>query len=235
MRRSTAGPLRCGYAATATFRSAGPPAKQGSYARLEGQLRSFEAIPTPRVVVFQDLDSPPVGATFGELMCGAYKSFGCAGLITSGAGRDLQQVRAMGFPVFTGGTICSHGYVQVIDTNVPVHVGGVTVYPGDLIHGDGNGGDGARARLPHADRGRGGARDSPRPRGSSSTSRRPAAATSRVSRSRSMRTRGRSMSFAAKRTPALAEDQNNPEGACTTGSSSSMPVEIRSMPANQAC
>ncbi|MBA3572466.1 MAG: RraA family protein, partial [Pyrinomonadaceae bacterium] len=61
----------------------------------------------PGVVVFQDLDDPPVGATFGEIMCSVYRAFGAAGLITSGGGRDLAQVRALGFPVFVGSTICS--------------------------------------------------------------------------------------------------------------------------------
>ncbi len=128
-----------GYATTATFRSASPPREGGDYAGLDGQLDELDKIPEPRVVVYQDLDDPPAAATFGELMCGTYKSFGCVGLITSGAGRDLQQVRALQFPVFTSGTICAHGYCHIIAANVPVHVGGITVNPGDLLHGDCNG------------------------------------------------------------------------------------------------
>ncbi|MBI4024859.1 MAG: RraA family protein [Verrucomicrobia bacterium] len=132
-------PPMVGYATTATFRSASPPREGGDYAGLDGQLDALGQIPEPRVVVFQDLDNPPAAATFGELMCGTYKSFGCAGLITSGTGRDLQQVRALQFPVFTSGTICAHGYCHIIEANVPVHVGGITVNPGDLLHGDCNG------------------------------------------------------------------------------------------------
>src|SRR5262249_11023987 len=64
---------------------------------------------------------------------------GADGLITSGAGRDLDQVEALAFPCFTNGTICAHGYCQVVQLNVPVHVGGVMVHPGDLLHGDRNG------------------------------------------------------------------------------------------------
>ena len=51
----------------------------------------------------------------------------------------LAQIQEMRFPVFTSGSICSHGYCQVVDVNVTVHVGGVTVQPGDLLHGDCNG------------------------------------------------------------------------------------------------
>ena len=68
-----------------------------------------------------------------------YKGFGSAGLITSGAARDLDQVRAIGFPCFSDGVICSHGYPHLVDLEVPVRVGGLTVHPGDLIHGDANG------------------------------------------------------------------------------------------------
>ena len=78
-------------------------------------------------------------ATFGEVMCTTYKAFGAVGLITSGAGRDLDQVEALDFPCFTGGTICAHGYCHIPQINVPVHVGGVMVHPGDLLHGDRNG------------------------------------------------------------------------------------------------
>jgi regulator of RNase E activity RraA len=91
------------------------------------------------VVVFQDLDDPTVSATFGEVMCTTYKAFGAAGLITSGTGRDLDQVEALQFPCFTGGTVASHGYCQVVELNVPVRVGGLVIYPGDLLHGDRNG------------------------------------------------------------------------------------------------
>lgn len=32
-----------------------------------------------------------------------------------------------------------HGYCQIVQINCPVHVGGVTIHPGDLLHGDRNG------------------------------------------------------------------------------------------------
>jgi len=127
-----------GYAATATFRSAAP-AQGDVYTSLVEQVTRFSEVPGSPVVVFQDLDDPPVAATFGEVMCTAYKAFGATGLITSGAGRDLPQVRALGFPVFTSGAICAHAYCHIPSIHVPVHVGGVTVNPGDLLHGDSNG------------------------------------------------------------------------------------------------
>ncbi len=128
-----------GYAATATFRASGPPRSGDAYSSLDKQVERFSELSGPPIVVFQDLDSPVVAATFGEIMCTTYKAFGAVGLITSGAGRDLDQVRKLGFPVFTNGAICSHGYSSIVSSHVPVHVGGLAIYPGDLIHADCNG------------------------------------------------------------------------------------------------
>ena len=132
-------PPAVGYAATAQFRSDAPPAGGAGYGGMTEQLELFQTLPGPAMVVFQDVDDPPVGATFGEVMCSTYQGFGSAGLITSGAGRDLEQVRALGYPVFTGSTICSHGYNHMLHIGMPVRVGGLTVASGDLLHGDANG------------------------------------------------------------------------------------------------
>lgn len=132
-------PPMVGFATTASFRADAPPAKGDAYGSLEKQLKTFAELPGPAVVVFQDLDDPPAAAVFGEVMCSTYKAFGAAGLVTSGAGRDLEQVRALQFPVFTGSTICSHGYCHLLHIGLPVRVGGLVVQPGDLLHGDANG------------------------------------------------------------------------------------------------
>jgi regulator of RNase E activity RraA len=132
-------PPMVGYAATATFRSFAPPRKGDAYASTEVQVERFGELSGPPIVVFQDLDDPPVSATFGEVMCTTYQAFGAVGLVTSGAGRDLEQVRALGFPAFTSGVICAHGYCHVPQVHVPVRVGGIAVYPNDLLHGDLNG------------------------------------------------------------------------------------------------
>ncbi len=128
-----------GYAATATFRGAVERSTSSTYSSLDEQIRRFNEVPGPPVVVFQDLDDPPVAATFGEVMCSSYQAFGAAGLITSGAARDLDQVRRLKFPAFASGVICSHGYSSIISLHVPVRVGGLAVHPGDLLHADANG------------------------------------------------------------------------------------------------
>ncbi len=132
-------PPMVGYALTSGFRSAAPSPGGKEYGGFLDQLERFADLPGPAVVVFQDLDDPPAAATFGEVMCSAYKAFGSTGLITSGAGRDLLQVEALDYPVFTNGTICSHGYTAILHIGLPVHVGGITLETGELLHGDANG------------------------------------------------------------------------------------------------
>ena len=102
-------------------------------------MERFTELSGPPLVVFQDLDDPHGAATFGEVMCTTYQAFGAVGLVSGGAGRDIDQVRALNFPVFTDGTICSHGYFHIPLIHVPVHVGGLVVQPNDLLHGDRNG------------------------------------------------------------------------------------------------
>jgi 4-hydroxy-4-methyl-2-oxoglutarate aldolase len=139
-------PPAVGYAVTATFRSSRPEdGEPKSYAGFVEQVASFvERVPAPRIVVFQDLDGIPVGATFGEVMCSVYQAFGCVGLVTSGAARDVEQVRRIGFPCWATSVIASHAYCRITSFDVDVEVGGLAISTGDLIHADGNG----VARIP---------------------------------------------------------------------------------------
>ncbi|QDU44285.1 4-hydroxy-4-methyl-2-oxoglutarate aldolase [Symmachiella dynata] len=133
-------PPMVGYAVTATFRSAEPARRREGDPNPAFQLLEILTDHSePSIVVFQDLDDPSAGATFGDGMCLTYKTFGAVGLITSGAARDLDNVRALDFPCFSHGAVCGHGHCHIESVDVPVHIGGVTIHPGDLLHGDRNG------------------------------------------------------------------------------------------------
>ena len=95
--------------------------------------------PEPRMAVFQDLDDPPRAATYGEVMVTTFKAFGFAGLITSGAARDIEQVDRLQFPCWASSVIVSHGYCRFPEVGIPVQVGGLHIKPGDLLHADANG------------------------------------------------------------------------------------------------
>ncbi|HEY1341457.1 MAG TPA: RraA family protein [Bryobacteraceae bacterium] len=128
-----------GYASTATMRTAYARAEGAVYNSLDEQVARFAELPGPAIVVFQDVDDPPIGATFGEIMCASYQCFGALGIITSGPARDLDQVRRLGFAAFSDGVVCSHSYSHITSIHQPVRVGGMEVRPGDLLHADANG------------------------------------------------------------------------------------------------
>jgi 4-hydroxy-4-methyl-2-oxoglutarate aldolase len=65
-----------------------------------------------------------------------FRALGCRGVITNGGVRDLPEMEALGFHAFSSLLSVSHAYVRVVEVGVPVRVGGFTVHPGDLLHGD---------------------------------------------------------------------------------------------------
>lgn len=132
-------PPMVGYAVTATIRTATQNTPEEKPISLAEQVASFEVVPTPRVMVIQDLDDPPMGAVYGEVMTSSYQGFGCIGLVTNGYGRDVLQLQPMKFPCFAAGISVSHGYSRLLSSNEPVTVGGVVISPGELLHGDANG------------------------------------------------------------------------------------------------
>ncbi|MCM8748252.1 RraA family protein [Thermomicrobiaceae bacterium CFH 74404] len=127
-----------GYAVTAKIRAAEPPAPGAAIPR----RRMWEyilSIPEPRVVVIQDLDDPPVGSFWGEVNANIHRALGCVGTVTNGGVRDLDEVEQLGFHLFASQVHVSHAYVHVVEIGTPVEVGGLTVHPGDLLHGDKHG------------------------------------------------------------------------------------------------
>ncbi len=98
------------------------------------------SIPAPRVVVIKDVDQPPgLGAFIGEVNANILLALGCVGLVTNGSVRDLEHVQLTDLQMFAGSVSVSHAYAHVFDFGCPVEVGGLTVQPGDLIHGDRHG------------------------------------------------------------------------------------------------
>ncbi len=131
-------PPMVGFAATATCRTfTAPPARE--LPKVPDLIDRFSELPGPPVVVLQNLDSGGAAAIFGDVMCSSFKAFGAAGLITDGPGRDFAGIAPLDFPVFCDGLVCSHGYNHLLDINTPVQVGGISLRPGDLLHGDANG------------------------------------------------------------------------------------------------
>jgi 4-hydroxy-4-methyl-2-oxoglutarate aldolase len=79
---------------------------------------------------------------WGEIMSTAAKHRGLAGLVIDGCVRDAVLLETIGFPVFARG-LCIRGTGKDFDAqgwiNAPTLFDDVTVLPGDLIVGDGDG------------------------------------------------------------------------------------------------
>jgi 4-hydroxy-4-methyl-2-oxoglutarate aldolase len=132
------GPL-VGYAVTALIR-AEPAPQDGHRASTFGYWDFVQSIPEPRVIVVHDLDEPRgQGSQWGEVQANIHKALGCAGAITDGSVRDLDEVRALGFQFVAAHVSVSHAWVHVVDFGLPVKVGGLWVNPGDLLHADQHG------------------------------------------------------------------------------------------------
>jgi regulator of RNase E activity RraA len=125
-----------GFAATCTVRTraTGPGIEQSDL------WQHVISLPGPRILVAQDLDQPPcAGAQWGEVQATTFKALGCAAIVTDGVVRDLTEVRAMGLQMYAAGTNPSHAYARFVGAGDEVTVAGLTVRPGDLLHGDQHG------------------------------------------------------------------------------------------------
>ncbi len=133
-------PPMVGYAATARLRSGEPPIVGGTFRDRAEFWNSILQIPTPRILVLEDMDDPPGrGAFVGDMHAAILKALGCIGYLTNGAVRELGSVQAMGVQLFAGSLAVSHAYAHIFDVGAAVKVGGMEVRPGDLLHGDRHG------------------------------------------------------------------------------------------------
>jgi len=125
-----------GYAVTGVITADSPGGHTVSRRDWWEEIQKF---PQPRVVVLHDVDEPVVGSFWGEVNGNIHKAQGCAGTVTDGSVRDLDEVEQIGFHFFSSCVTVSHAYVHMIDLGIPVKIGGLVVKPGDLLMGDKHG------------------------------------------------------------------------------------------------
>jgi len=102
-------------------------------------LWAVEQAPRGSVLVIDTGDSG-ISPVWGGTSTLASSLRGLAGVVTNGLVRDLDEIQALGFPVYATG-VCVQGTLKNHPgwTGEPVSVGGVIVRAGDIVVGDSDG------------------------------------------------------------------------------------------------
>ena len=104
------------------------------------QRKAVENAPAGVVLVI-DCRGDACAASGGEILMTRLLVRGAAGVVSDGGMRDSVAIARMNLPVFCAGPSAPLNLAQhhAADANVPIACGGVAVYPGDMIVGDGDG------------------------------------------------------------------------------------------------
>jgi regulator of RNase E activity RraA len=104
-------------------------------------LRALE-MGQPGDIIVVDAGGDTETSVCGGLMGGLAKNRGIRGMIVDGAGRDIDELEDLGWPIWTraitarGTHTMYSGRKEELSINVPIACGGVPVQPGDFVVAD---------------------------------------------------------------------------------------------------
>lgn len=99
----------------------------------------------PGDIIVVDAGGDTETSVCGGLMGGLAKNRGIRGMIIDGAGRDIDELEDIGWPIWSKAIVPRGTHTMLsnrkeeLSINVPIACGGVAVNPGDLIVADTNG------------------------------------------------------------------------------------------------
>lgn len=126
-----------GYATTIKIRGSAPPTTSNLYPDRTDWWDYISSLPTPRVVVVQDVATRPgLGSLVGAVHMNILRALHCSGVVTNGSVRDIPAAESAGFHLFAGSVSVSHAYVHIVEIGGTVEIGGLKIRSGDLLHGD---------------------------------------------------------------------------------------------------
>lgn len=104
------------------------------------QRKAVEAIPPGQVLVMDCRGDASV-ASAGGILVTRMMIRGAAGVVSDGGLRDSMEIAQLPFPVYCAGPSAPTNLIKhhAVDINVPIGCGGVPVFPGDVLVGDGEG------------------------------------------------------------------------------------------------
>jgi regulator of RNase E activity RraA len=104
------------------------------------QRVAVESVPQGYVLVM-DCRQDATAASGGSILFTRLQMRGCAGVVSDAGVRDAATIAALDMPCYCPGPSAPTNLSRhhATDMNVPIGCGGVAVYPGDIIVGDGDG------------------------------------------------------------------------------------------------
>lgn len=104
------------------------------------QRKAIETAPPGSVLVI-DCRGDARSASAGGILLTRLEVRGVAGFVTDGGLRDTPEIAQRRFPVYCRAPAAPISLItqHAVESNVPIACGGVAVYPGDVIVGDGEG------------------------------------------------------------------------------------------------